>query len=47
MLLEKAANQEKKHERLLNKEEFLVICHEAEEVFDKVEEELAQHIDGG
>lgn len=43
MLLEKAANQEKKHEKMLNKEEFVAILQEADKVFDEVEAQLAQH----
>ncbi|KAL1517839.1 hypothetical protein ABEB36_001551 [Hypothenemus hampei] len=43
MLLEKAENQEKKREKLLNKQEFIKILNQAEEVFDKIEAELAEH----
>lgn len=46
ILLEKATNQEKKHERLLNKEEFLKILHETDNVLDQVEKELSQHTEG-
>ncbi|XP_066148080.1 ganglioside-induced differentiation-associated protein 1 isoform X2 [Euwallacea fornicatus] len=43
MLLEKAENQEKKHEQLLIKDEFVKILNETEKIFDKVEAELAEH----
>ncbi|KAF7266828.1 hypothetical protein GWI33_019856 [Rhynchophorus ferrugineus] len=43
ILLEKAMNQEKKHERLLDKEEFLKILQETDNVLDEVEKELTQH----
>ncbi|CAG9761571.1 unnamed protein product [Ceutorhynchus assimilis] len=46
MLLEKAENQEKKREKLLNKDEFLKICQQAEKVLDEVEAELSQHTNG-
>nr|UUV68093.1 glutathione S-transferase [Dendroctonus rhizophagus] len=45
MLLEKAENQEKKHEKMQNKEEFVAILKETDKVFDEVEAELAQHAD--
>ncbi|KAH1010467.1 hypothetical protein HUJ05_004756 [Dendroctonus ponderosae] len=45
MLLEKAENQEKKHEKMLNKEEFVAILKEADKLFDEVEAQLAQHAD--
>lgn len=43
MLLEKAANQEKKREKLLNKEEFLKLVKDTDDTLDKVEAELAEH----
>lgn len=43
MLLEKAAIQEKRREQLLNKDEFLKILDQADEVFEQVEKELSQH----
>ncbi|XP_066256128.1 ganglioside-induced differentiation-associated protein 1 isoform X2 [Euwallacea similis] len=43
MLLEKADNQEKKREKLLNKDEFVKLLNETEKVFDKIEAELAEH----
>lgn len=43
MLMEKAANQEKKREKLLNKEEFLKLIKDTDDTLDKVEAELAEH----
>lgn len=43
ILLEKAANQEAKHEKLLNKDEFMKILMVTDNMFDEVEKELSQH----
>lgn len=46
MLMEKATNQEKKREKLLNKEEFLNLVKDTDDTLDKVEAELAEHTEG-
>lgn len=47
MLLQKANAQDKKHQIVLSKEEYVKILNDVDAVLERVEKELSTHVNGG